>query len=371
MEVSKKFISIKKLKTLASIKIPLTNICLKTKDVTNFDDKIKANIFKKIFCTLADNLLANLHPPFFRFGLHLVRQYYEKILMYPNSKFKSNFVSEEAVLKLLQDWDQIKAAGLDNLSGKFLKDEATILAKPISQICNLSIKYPIFPFECKIGELKPLFKKSSKTTPKNCCPISLLPLVSKITGKVLHDQTQSFLGKNDNIYIYQSGFRKFFSTDSCLPYLNNETATGFESALDTVNHDILFKKMEFIGFSEETAIWLKCYLSNRNIKLHIKNIFSEPGNLLCEVPQGTILGPLCSLLYMNVMPQAVDCVLFTYADDTRLIFNEDQTALNKNFSMLCDWFEDNKLSIHFIHFSESKKNQFYLAANIKSRSQNH
>ena len=71
------------------------------------------------------------------------------------------------------------------------------------------------------------------------------------------------------------------------------------------------------------------------------------------------------------MPQAVDCVLFPYADDTCLIFNEDQTALNKNFSMLCDWFEDNKLSIHFIDFSESKKNQFYLAANIKSRSQNH
>ena len=229
--------------------------------------------------------------------------------------------------------DENKDAGLDNLSGKFLKDGATVLAKPISQICNLSIKYSIFPSDCKIAKLKPLFKKGSKTDPKNYRPISLLPLVSKIIEKVIHDQTQRFLDKNDIIYRYQSGFRKFFSTDSCLSYLNNKIATGFESGLytgmilidlqkafDTVNHDILLKKMEFIGFSEETTKWFKSYLSNRKFKVHIKNTFSEPGNLLCGVPQGSILGPLLFLLYVNDMPQAVDCGLLLYADDNCLIF---------------------------------------------------
>ena len=76
-----------------------------------------ANIFKNFFCALADNLLANLTPHSLRFGLHLVRQYYEKILKYPNSKFKLNFVSEETVLKLLQDLDENKVAGLNILSG--------------------------------------------------------------------------------------------------------------------------------------------------------------------------------------------------------------------------------------------------------------
>ena len=161
-----------------------------------------------------------------KFGLHSVRQYYEKILKYPNSKFKFNFVSEETVLKLLQDLDENKAAGLDNLSGKFLKDRATVLAKPISQICNLFIKYSIFPSDCKTAKLKPLFKKGSKTALKNYRPISLLSLVSKIIEKVIHDQTQSFLDKNNIIYRYQSGFRKFFSTDSCLSYLNSKIATG-------------------------------------------------------------------------------------------------------------------------------------------------
>ena len=136
-------------------------------------------------------------------------------------------MSEETVLKLLQDLDENKAAGLVNLSG------ATVLTKPISQICNLSVKYSIFLSDCKIVKLKPLFKKGLKTDPKNYHPISLLPLVSRITEKVIHDQTQSFLDKNDIIDRYQSGFGKLFSTDSCLSYLDNKMAAGFESGLYT------------------------------------------------------------------------------------------------------------------------------------------
>ena len=124
-----------------------------------------------------------------------------------------------------------------------------------------------------------------------------------------------------------------------------------QKVFDTVNHNILLKKMEFIGFSEETTKWFKSYLSNRKFKVHIKNTFSEPGNLLCGVPQGSILGPLLFLLYINDMPQAVDCELLLYADDTCLIFQhkyitKTEMARNKNFSMLCDWFVDNKLGIH-------------------------
>ena len=95
-----------------------------------------ANIFKIFFCTLADDLLANLPPPSLRFGLNSVWQYYEKILKYSKSKFKFHIVYEETVLKLLQDLDENKAAGLDNLSGKFFKNGATVLPEPISQICN-------------------------------------------------------------------------------------------------------------------------------------------------------------------------------------------------------------------------------------------
>ena len=182
-------------------------------------------------------------------------QYYNKTLKLPNTRFKFTFVSEVSLLKILKNMDENKATGLDNLSGKLLKDGATILAKPLSQICNRSIKYSTFLNDCKIAKLKPLFKRGSKTDPKNYHPISLLPLISKIIEKIIHDQTQNFQDKNNVIYKYQSGFRKFYSTDSGLSYLNNKIATGFESGLftgmilidlqkafDNINHDILIKK---------------------------------------------------------------------------------------------------------------------------------
>ena len=157
-----------------NIRSPLTNTCLKVKDdITTFDDKKNANIFKNFFCILADDLLANLSTSSLRFGLNSVRQYHEKILKYPKSKFKFKFVSVETLLKHLQDLDENKAAGLDNLFGKFLKDGATVLAKPISQICNLSIKYSIFPSDCKKAKLKPLFKKRFKDRPPKLLPYIL------------------------------------------------------------------------------------------------------------------------------------------------------------------------------------------------------
>ena len=190
-------------------------------------------------------------------------------------------------------------------------------------------------------------------------------MISKIIEKVIHDQTQEFLDTNKILFKFQSGFRKGYSTDSCLSYLNNKIAAGFDpglhtgtiltdlqKAFDTINHEILIKKMECLGFSKGVTLWFKSYLSNRKFKVNLNQIFSEPGNLLCGVPQGSILGPILFLLYINDMPQSVNCELLLYADDTCLIFQhndikEIENQLNKNFSLICDWFVDNKLSIHF------------------------
>ena len=357
-------------KTLKTMGLPskkgsLTKICLEKDSITNFDDKKNANIFRNFYNSLAGDLLNNLPPAPMRFGLPSVHQYYEKTLKLPRSNFKFDFVSKDYILKFLKNINEDKAAGIDNLSGKFLKDGAAVLAKPISQIYNLSIKYSHFPTDCKIAKLKPLFKKGSRTARKNYRPMSLLPHISKIIEKVIHDQTQKYVDDCNILYRYQSDFRKSYSTDSCLSYLNNQIATGFESGLytgmilidlqkafDTINHDILISKMKHLGFSKEATLWFKSYLSNRKFKVHINKTFSELGNLLCGVPQGSILGPLLFLLYINDMPQGIDCELLRYADDTCLIFqhkdiHEIEIVLNKNLSTLCDWFVDNKLSIHF------------------------
>ena len=114
-----------------------------------------------------------------------------------------------------------KAAGIDSLSGKFLKDGTDILARPISQLFNLSVKLSLFPRSCKIAKVKPLFNKSSKTDPQNSPPISLLPILSKIVERIIHDQTQEFLSKKKILYRFQFGFQKIYSNNTCLGHLAN------------------------------------------------------------------------------------------------------------------------------------------------------
>ena len=126
--------------------------------------------------------------------------YYERFLNKENQRFTFSPTWEDETLKLLKDTNPEKAAGIDNLSGRFLKDGAVGLALPISKPCNLSIKRSKFPLDCKIAKLKPLYKKVSKTDPKSYCPVSLLPLVSKVIEKIIHNQTKIFLNKNKILY---------------------------------------------------------------------------------------------------------------------------------------------------------------------------
>ena len=170
----------------------------------------------------------------------------------------------------MQNIDISKAAGIDNLSGKFLKAGAEILAKPPSEICNLWISSRAFPNACKVAKLKPIFKKGKKTDPSNYRPISLLPLISKVLERVIHDQTNAFLKGNNLIYNYQSGFRTNHLTNVWLSFLRNKILKDFDEgrltgmilidlqkAFGTINHEILFKKLKGMGFSEGCITWFQ------------------------------------------------------------------------------------------------------------------
>ena len=111
---------------------------------------------------------------------------------------------------------------MDQISGKFLKDGARILAKPISELCNFSMTLGSFSDTCKIAKIKPPFKKGSKTDSSNYRPISLLPLLSKVFERVVPDQTKEFLRLNKALYDYQSDFRKNHSTDTYLSFSNEK-----------------------------------------------------------------------------------------------------------------------------------------------------
>ena len=134
-----------------------------------------------------------------------VASYYDNI-KFKDLHFEFSETSPEKILNTLKGLNLSKAAGIDNLSGKFLKDHTDILARPI----NLSVKISSFPRCCQIAKVKPLFKKGSKTDPQIYHPISLFPILSKITERIIHDQTQNFLSKNKILYRFQSGFQKTF-----------------------------------------------------------------------------------------------------------------------------------------------------------------
>ena len=127
--------------------------------------------------------------------------------------------------------------------------------------------------------------------------------------------------------------------------MNSMILVDLQKAFD---HDIPLKKLSAIGFSNHTIGWFKSYLSNRLFRVNLENCYSDPSNITCGVPQGSILGPLLFLIYVNDMPQAVKSNLFLYADDSCLVFQgNDVKQLNEDFTNICEWFVDNRLSIHF------------------------
>ena len=233
----------------------------------------------------------------------------------------------------MRDIDTSKAVGIDRLPGRFLKECADVLAKPVTDICNLSIFFNKFPRAFKFSKVKPTFKKGRKTNVSNYQHISLLSILSKVIKKVVHVQTTKFLNDNNIFYKYQSGFRSNHSTDLFLSFHNDKILKGC--------HNGMYTGMILSG---------------------LQKAFDT--NISCGVPQGSNLGPLQFFKYFNDISQAVECDLYLYADDSCLLFQhkgvtEIKKQLTKDSSNICDWFVDNKLSIHF---GEDKRNSVLLSS---------
>ena len=183
-------------KTLKSMGLPsktasASNICLKNRNEMVFNDTKNCSIFKSFFSSLAQNLVSKLPPSPNFFTESKVAFYYNDI-KFKDLNFEFSETLPEKILNILKGLNPSKAAGIDNVSGKFLKDGADILARSISLHCNLSIELNLFPRSCKIAKVKPLFKKGSKTDPQNYRPISLLPILSKIIERIIHDPKTRF-----------------------------------------------------------------------------------------------------------------------------------------------------------------------------------
>ena len=170
------------------------------------------------------------------------------------------------------------------------------------------------------------------------------------------------MSKKKVLYRFQSGFWKNYSTITCLGHLTDKITTRFEKSLltgmilidlqkafDTIGHQILIKKMKYLGFPKNLLAWFKSYLNERKFKININTSYSSSSNLICDVPQGSILGSLLFLLYINDLPQAIISDSLLYADDTCIVFqHKNVTEIEKQHKLIS---------------AKTKQNQFYLIKN--------
>ena len=301
-----------------------------------------------------------------------------------SDSFTLSPIEEDFVFNELKTLNINKSTGLDNIPARFLRDGAIELKKIITHIINLSILSGAVPDDFKYARVQPLFKRDSKTEVSNYRPISILCVVSKVLEKAVYVQVEDYLVKNNILYNFQSGFRGTFSTDTCLIHLTDHIRvqmsqgnyTGMvlldlQKAFDTVDHVILCKKLKAMGIC--SIDWFNSYLSNRQQVVNVNKVQSKPLAVTCGVPQGSILGPLLFLCYINDMPSCVKCKLLLYADDSALLVSDkDPAAVAEILSAELDscrkWLIDNKLSLHLgktVSILFGSKNKIKKADNFK------
>ena len=281
----------------------------------------------------------------------------------------------KAIIKNLKD----SSSGWDSISSSVVKSTSEGIITPLTHVFNLSVIKGVFPSELKIARVVPIFKSGDPLLFSNYRPVSILPLFSKILERLMYSRLLAFVNENRLLYSYQFGFRFGHSPNLAMIILidkisnaleNGEYVLGlfldFSKAFDTVNHSILYQKLEFYGIRGSSLDLFKSYLSQRVQFVEYADSKSDEQEIVCGVPQGSILGPLLFLLYINDLAH-VSSKLFAllFADDSNLFIsgtnlNDMINTMNEEMVKIVEWLHVNKLSLnlkktHFIIFRKARK----------------
>ena len=322
-----------------------------------------ANCFNRFFCNIGPELADSIKGP-------EGKSYEDYLKQNIFSTFSFETIDSEYVMKRIQELKSKTSFGHDGLSSILLKRIASKIQHVLTTIINQSLMSGIFPSSLKIAKISPIYKKEDPHLTDNYRPISLLPVISKIFEKVAFKQVYDYFNENNLLYKSQYGFRKKHSTelaglefyDKIINYLENgklplAVFLDLSKAFDTIDHEILLSKLRYYGITGNSLLWFKSYLSNRKQYVQFKDSFSSYSMIRTGVPQGSILGPLLFIIYMNDIAHITNKFFFTiYADDTTLIapictFDVDNHLsisqnINAELKVITDWLALNKLSLN-------------------------
>ena len=274
----------------------------------------------------------------------------------PSAHILSNInITENDVVDTLNSLDVSKATGPDEIGPKLLKEAAPCIFKSLTKLFQLSLQMKSFPSEWKMANVTPIHKKGSASLCNNYRPISLLSCVGKVMERIVFKYTFNFLRDNLVISAHQSGFMPGDSTVNQLLLLYHELCLAIDEqkevrvifldiskAFDKVWHDGLLYKMKKNGITGNLFYWFRDYLSNRKQRVVINGKSSDWGNINAGVPQGSVLGPLLFLIFINDIVDIVNSKIKLFADDTSLYLNVDHpftaaATLNSDLSSIDDW----------------------------------
>ena len=307
------------------------------------------NFFVSIGPKLAENITCSVNP-----------------MSYVHSIENSMVLLDVPCTEVRQIISSLKnsSAGWDELPTFVAKKCVDSYIEPLTYLINKSFMGGVFPKELKLARVVPIFKAGDSALVTNYRPISVLSFFSKILEKIMYNHVLHFMDMHDIFYERQFGFREKHSTQQAIITLVDRITHSLDrgdivisvfldlkKAFDTVDHQILLKKLSAYGIRGNILQWFKSYLTDRSQYVIYDGKQSMTHNIKCGVPQGSILGPLLFIIYVNDVCNVSNLLLsIMYADDTAVLLsgkslNDLLDILNTELDLLCNWLQSNTLSL--------------------------
>ena len=273
-------------------------------------------------------------------------------------------VTPEMVAKKIKAMKDNKSPGVDGIPPKLLKETVEQISIPLARVFNLSLKEGVVPFEWKEANIIPLFKKGSRNKSENYRPVSLTSVICKLLERLIKDHMVDFLVKHKLLNSSQHGFLKARSClTNMLCFLEEITKwidmgspvdiiyLDFQKAFDKVPHQRLLLKLKAHGIGDSISDWIEQWLTDRRQRVVVDGEVSNWKSVLSGVPQGSVLGPILFLIYINDLDDSITSNVMKFADDTKLFrkvnTDGDKQHLQNDLDILEKWSEKWQMLFNF------------------------